>query len=545
MNPLEIDQKRVVALLLSLATRTLFPGVTLCGSGLNTFGFFADFIFSSPFSNQLLELIEQTMIKQVKEELPVRSTSMMRENAQGMFEHFGLDHLADEVAEREENVVDLMMIGDFYGLSPSVSITSLSELGRFKLHCFREEQTDEGFWVRIEGVIKENASELKSFLKTYQAFLKKKDHRILGPQLKLFEFYNPSEPFEVIWTSKGLKLKEILISRILSLFPDKQMISTPKLLNSRDSSFSTCNKDELSFEFCGEVYFFRSSLYEQHRKYLENLNLRVDQLPFSLFERTTQICFHPEAERWGLFNRCSSEALHMTTLCQEHQVSSTLISSLHSIEQIITMFAFKAEWVLTRSERKGCWRTRKSFAYLSEVFEAHSPLGNVVKDLQEHKGTQTSLQLFVYDQLERKWPIASLSVEAFDPSSRQFSVSTQCVSSIEALIALLIEETEGELPLWAIPEQFRIIVFGENNESYAHEVKVFLEKKGLRGSLEKGKTQQEQSLRQAGKEKVPYVLLIGEKERLNKKVTVRANHDSSFSLKGTLMDVEEFDVKGE
>lgn len=533
-DPLDVDRKRVAAHLLLVATQRLFPEVILCGSGVTSLGFFADFIFSSPLSENLLELIEREMIGQVKKELPVRSLSMMRENAQEMFSHFGHDCLADAVSEREENVVELLLIDDLYSISPPVSITSLCELGSFKLFRFHEQQEDREYRIRIEGVVKENAFALKTFLKAYHAFLKKKDHRMLGPQLKLFEFCDASIPFEVIWTSRGIKLKEILLSWVTSLFPDKHVISTPKLLNCHSSFFSR-DQNQLSFEGFEETYFFRGSPQKQHKDYLESLKLCDDQLPFSLFERATSVLPFHETYPFGLFNCCLSEILQITTLCQEHQVSSSLISSLHSIEQIITMFALKAEWVLTLSEKKHSWRTQKSLSQLKEVFEAYVPLGNISKNVQQQRGCHTCLELLIHDCLGRKWPLANLSIEAFDPSFRRFVVLGQCLSSIETFIALLIEETEGNLPLWLVPEQFRIFAIGENNQSYAREVMVFLEKQGLRGNLETSKVQLGQSLRQAEKEMIPYVLFVGERERLERKVTL-----SAANSRGVLMDVEEF-----
>lgn len=533
INPTPISFKEdshLGAELTAFAVLRVFPNVILLGGGINSLGFYYDFIFEKKLSASSIELIELQLHRIVKDALPIRSISMMRENAQAFFEHHGHYCLAERVGEFESNVVELLQIGDFYGLSPPLSLTSTAEVGAVKIvdwSVLSEDSIAEaGVVIRLQGVSRCNAQDLKKFLKKYQSFLKKNDHRLLGPQLRLFTFSSDKNCFDVIWHPKGMQLKEALIACWNRYRPVSFSISTPLLIQEE-----LLKKNEHVFEpfsFQGASYVFRPSLQDQHFRYIERLSLSQELLPWRMVEQTAQFRPCPESQSWGLLSACSFHSMQMTICCMREQVLSELISSLHFIEQMITLFDFKAYWVLVspRLKKVGDWRERESLQWLANAYQGRTQCNDGWGELREREGDAPSLELHIQDVLGRSWRIACLSVSALDASQRRFLIFQQFFESLDCFVGLLIEQTEGCFPFWLAPEQVRVIAIGQANHAYARQVVERLEEKQLRVNLDTRDLSLNVKIHEAEKENIPYLVLIGEQERVKKTVSVRLGGQS-------------------
>ena len=128
-----IEQRYLAAEVLASVVWHLFPNVILGGGGINSLGFYYDFILEKPLTESMLELITVHLHRFIKEEHQVRSFSMMRENAQALFEHHGHFLLAELAGEEQSNILELVQIEDFYGLCPPGSLTSTEGIGHVKL----------------------------------------------------------------------------------------------------------------------------------------------------------------------------------------------------------------------------------------------------------------------------------------------------------------------------------------------------------------------------------------------------------------------------
>lgn len=533
-----IEQCYLAAEVLALVVEQLFPQVILAGGGVNSVGFYYDFIFQKPLTESMLELIEVHMHRFIKEDHSVRPISMMRENAQTLFEYREHFLLAERAGEQSSNILELVQIENFYGLCPSLSLTATHEIGVVKLLEFcdfvRKVQGEEMRFTRLIGTCRNSVKDLKKFLKNYESFLKKKDHRMLGPRLNLFSFSEPMGILGVIWHPKGIQLQQILINWLKQQLPeDEVQISTPLAARQRFLGKSSQALEPFLFE--GQDYRLRSSPLRQHLEFLRNFPLNPEELPWRMTEYTPIFHQYPEVQWWGLFCQCAYLIDHTTICCLREQVTSELISSLHFIEQIITIFDFEAQWYLIASRQTGpkAQQEQEAIGWLKQAIQTRHPhIYPCFPELQEEEGEGPRLELRVRDVLGREWPVSHLNViqhlKDLHPllakqveERKQVILTRHIWGSLDRFIALLIERCEGDLPLWLAPEQVRIIVIGEANRAYAQQVTQRLQQKGLRVRLDTRQAKLSMRVHEAEKENVPYLVFIGEQERIKQNISVR------------------------
>lgn len=546
---------RLGAELLGYVVWRLFPDVQLVGGGVNSLGFYYDFVFRQPLTKETLELVDVELYRFIKEDHPVRYLSMMRENAKSLFEHHRHFLLAEKAGEEDCNILELLQIGEFFGLCPTLTLASTLEAGHIKLlNCAVVAQEEEGAdsltITRITGTSRPFAKELKSFLKTYEAFLKKRDHRLLGPKLNLFSFSEKMGPLGAIWHPKGMQLRRILQEWLIQKIGPSAEICTPTAVK---ENFLPADSQILEpFYFDGKEYLLRPSFLLQHLESMKNFSFDPEELPWKVSETGTVFRYYPESQRWGLFCACSYLSDHTTICCKKEQVVPELISSLHFIEQIITIFGFKAQWFMVAGRVKSPKnrQEQEAIGWLKHAFQESQCSYPLAPDLcEEEEGETPRLELRISDPLGREWAASGVRILAAVPEDLTKSdylddmrsslvvFSRQLWGSLDRFVGLLLEHFEGVLPFWLAPEQVRVIAIGEANRDYAKEVSRHLEQKGMRVRLDLRQGKLGGRIHEAEIENVPFLLLIGEQERLKQKISVRAAGKGSHNQ---LVDLEEF-----
>ena len=559
-HPIDLtEQRHLSSEVLGCVVWRLFPRVTLVGGGVNSLGFYYDFIFNQPLNEAMVDFIQVEMCRFAKEAHSVRFISMMRENGSGLFKHHHHDLLAERAASESSNIIDLIQIDSFYGLCPPLNLAETSDIGHTKLidcsqlrHLLDDEEV---VITRISGICAQSAKDLKNFTKKYDSFLKKKDHRILGPKLALFSWNEFGGVLgNVIWHPKGIQLRRFLID-LLPLHSESHIgeIATP-LFSLQD--FGALNPQKIPpLEFEGEEYELNHSLTRSHLQFFQQFSVGISELPRGVREVASFYRDPPEFERWGLFSQCSYLAEQTTICCLKEQVDSQLISSLQFIEQIITMFDFEARWILVASRQKTPKGKleRDRIRQLQRAMDAHPRSFPFSPDIQEEEeGRGVRLELRVRDVLGREWTVSSLGIiqpneelSSLEGTSKErFVIVTQQVwESLDCFIALLIEQYEGDFPFWLAPEQVRVMAIGEANQAYAKEISLRLRQHGVRVKLDLRQSMLGARVHEAEKERVPYLVLVGERERVKQTISVRAiekfNQNQSMDIETFLTKIDQ------
>lgn len=508
-------QWRLSGELLAYIVWRLFPKVQLIGGGTHSIGFYYDFIFHQPLTKESLELIEVELHRFIKEDHPIRYLSMMRENAQSLFEHHHLPIFAERAGEEESNIVELLQMDDFFTLCPHLPFASTLEVGYVKLLDCQEIFEEEDKITRLTGTSRTFAKELKTFIKSYDA-LKKRDHRILGPKLNLFSFSEGS--FGVIWHPKGMMLRQLIQDIIDKKGEVIPFISTP--IATQEKSLNSIEP----FYFEGDEYYLRSSFLRQHLESIKHFSLDPEDLPWKFTEKGEIFLGLSESQEWGLFC-CSSNWGDFTTICcKKNQVIPELISSLQFIEQIITIFGFEARWVLVvgRLKNQNINLQQEAIEWLREAFNTSRATLPFAPDFHEDEGETTRLELRICDALGREWTVSEVGIlTASQKEIHSQIISRRVICSFERFVGLLLEKYEGVLPFWLAPEQIRVMSIGQANRKYAEEVSKKLVQNGWRVKLDLKEGKLGTRIHEAEIENIPFLLLIGEQERMKNKISVR------------------------
>lgn len=505
-------QAKFASEVLAYQVTRLIPSVRLLGGGCHPLGFFYDFIFQQPLNENVIELLERETKNTIKSETPVRFFSMMRENAAAFLEHQKQIYLAEKAAEDPSNIVDMIEIEGFYGLSPSFDFSTTADVGSIKIlqeeHFFIEGERGEERVTRLVGVVCSTPQDLKQFVKKFDKFKKRKDHRFLGPQLALYSFVSLSDFVQVSWQPKGVLLRRLLVDGIKQQWQKKgEEVQTPLL--------SPLAALRTSFDFF-------------HQNILQELVSKEGQISPVIFEEGMVSREISQEERWGLLSSDVFTALQYSLSVPQEQLSTSLISLLHFIEQIITIFFFKGNWCILEPQqnKKGSFLHTSLMPLIRETVKKTCVSFPVTEKKLESEEKKIILEMRVEDELGREWILASIEVIPAVSERKGCTIFCRPVESLDRLIALLLEKTEGDLPLWLCPEQVRVLSIGEKNVQEVECVVEKLRKLGFRVTTNHSIQNLDARILEAEKEKVPYIVLIGDQERKNGEISVRSTTKS-------------------
>jgi threonyl-tRNA synthetase len=484
--------------MLACTVLELFPSVHLGGGGLLSYGFYYDFYFEQPIDETLIFLIETNLLSLAKEEAAIKYFEMTCQNAKSLLMHYGQPELCECIGD--EGLIELVQIKKHYGICQAEELQTTEEVGVIKLLKFEQ---DEGK-TRIIGTAFAENQTLKKFIKSRESY-KKKNHLLLGVELNLLSFDWSVSQLQCYWHPRGEALRNFLKNWLISeieTFSPHQKISSPSILGSQDD------------------YFLSPSPLIQHKSYIEKFHAR------RLFEWSSFFSM-TEGEAEGLLTLQVSTGDFTSTCCFNEELDNEVISSLLFFEEIIKIFGFEAHWQVIASRQKSMFGRQESkiLEGLQQVLEKislHYPLKEDLLVKEDLAGP--GIELCVYDELGRSWPLSSIVVVTQGKARLEKGrlVIQRAVLSFDRLIALLIERFEGNLPLWLAPEQVRILKVGEAVEGYVQEIEKACSQQGIRASQEKREIKLSEKIHWAEKEKIPYLILVGEQEMRRQTITLRS-----------------------
>ena len=520
--------------LLACVLTDLFPQALMLGGEATDYGFFYDFISDQPMDRQILEILETRLRTLVKEGKEIRSLAMMRENAYEFFIRRNQPILAERALAEEMNIVSLFQLDKFYGLCPEPHVKTTEEVGFVKLLDIEKAERflpDRGLVEvkRIKGTAFADPMVLKQFLKAYDK-LKKADHRILGSELNLFYFSEEVGSVNCFWLEKG----KILCDLLIGLWEEECAKSTVKRIVSpllAAESFLASGKALFpSFSVDERSYLLSSGRLRHHIELFKYRAFDRSEWPIRLGEIAQEYEQVEEYRLWGLFRARSYQSDLVSIFCHEEQLSRELNYSLQFIEQIITIFDFEVCWYLVASgsSKFRVGDRNRATDRLKSALEACS----ISYELDEDQG-EPRIEARMIDSLGREWvgPVIEIVLSAKERLKNSgLKVTPEVLTlrvfgSIDRFVGLLIEQGKGFIPFRFAPEQIRVIAMGEQNRKYAELVCEKCRLQGRRTYLDSRDEKLGTKIHAAEKEKVPYLLIIGDKEVAKNQVSVRELRD--------------------
>ena len=540
---------------LAQAVKRLYPDAKLAIGPAIDDGFYYDFDREGGFTPEDLEKLEAEMAKIVKENLPVKPFVLPRAEAVRFMEEKGEPYKVELIEDLpEEETISFYQQGEFVDLCAGPHIMYTKGVKAFKLTsiagAYWRGSEKNKMLTRIYGTAFANKTDLESYL-TMMEEAKKRDHRKLGKELGLFMFAEegPGFPF---FLPKGMTLKNTLIDywREIHYRDGYQEVSTPIILSRKlweNSGHWDHYKDNMYTTVIDEEDYAVKPMncpggmlvYKDQPHSYRDLPLKVGEL--GLVHRHEK-----SGQLHGLMRvRCfTQDDAHI--FMRDDQIEDQIKGVTKLINEVYTQFGF--EYFVELSTRP-----EDSMGSDEDWEMATNGLRKALEDMgldyivNEGDGAfyGPKIDFHLRDSLGRTWQCGTIQLDFQMPQrfdleytaedgskKRPIMIHRVCFGSIERFIGILIEHFAGKFPVWLAPVQVKVIPVSEKSMDYATGVYEKLKAAGIRTELDHKDEKVGYKIRQAQLEKVPYMLVLGEKEAAEGAITVRSRDKGDLGAAG-------------
>ncbi|MCC2819812.1 threonine--tRNA ligase [Lachnoclostridium pacaense] len=530
---------------LAQAVKRLYPETKLAIGPAIDDGFYYDFDREGGFTPEDLEKLEAEMTKIVKENLPVKPFVLPRDEAVRFMEEKSEPYKVELIQDLpDEETISFYQQGEFVDLCAGPHIMYTKGVKAFKLTsiagAYWRGSEKNKMLTRIYGTAFANKTDLENYL-TMMEEAKKRDHRKLGKELGLFMFAEegPGFPF---FLPKGMTLKNTLIDywREIHQREGYQEVSTPIILSRKlweNSGHWDHYKDNMYTTVIDEEDYAVKPMncpggmlvYKNQPHSYRDLPLRVGEL--GLVHRHEK-----SGQLHGLMRvRCfTQDDAHI--FMRDDQIEDEIKGVTRLINEVYTQFGF--EYFVELSTRP-----EDSMGSDEDWEMATNGLKKALDDMgleyivNEGDGAfyGPKIDFHLRDSLGRTWQCGTIQLDFQMPQrfdleytaedgskKRPIMIHRVCFGSIERFIGILIEHFAGKFPVWLAPVQVKVIPVSEKSMEYATGVYEKLKAAGIRTELDHKDEKVGYKIRQAQLEKVPYMLVLGEKEAAEGAITVRS-----------------------
>ncbi len=527
-------------------------------------GFYYDFLRDEPFSPEDFERIEKRMAEIANEALPFSHENISRQSAIAMFADQGEKYKVELLEEIEDETVSIYRQGDFIDLCRGPHIPNTSLVRDFKLlrvagaYWRGDEHND--VLQRIYGTAFFDKKALKKHLNNLEE-AKKRDHRRLGKDLQLFTINDQIGPGLILWQPKGAQLRRL----IEDYWKDEhyrhgyELLYTPHI--ARQDLWQTS----------GHLDFYSENMYASMEIDDVKYQLKPMNCPFHIgVYKSNKRSYREFPIRWGelgtVYRYERAGALHgllrvrgftqddAHIFCREDQLEEEIFNILDLNLLILKTFGFDDYdiYLSTRPEKSvgsdDIWE--KSTAALKQALEKKG----LDFELDPGEGVfyGPKIDIKIKDQLGRSWQCSTIQVDfnlpdRFDMNytgsdnrdHRPIMIHRALMGSLERFVGVLIEHYAGVFPIWFAPVQARILNITDDQADYSEQVYSQLRKAGVRVEKDLRNEKLNYKIREAQMEKIPYMLIVGDKEKADGTVTVRLRDGKNLQP----MSIEDFAAK--
>jgi threonyl-tRNA synthetase len=544
--------------LLAQAVKELFPAAQVTIGPVIENGFYYDFAFERAFTPEDLEKIEKRMQELAKADLPVERSVMERDEAVVYFRNMGEEYKAEIIASiPEDQEISLYRQGDFVDLCRGPHIPSTGRLKAFKLTkvagAYWRGDSNNEMLQRIYGTAWPNKDQLNAYLEQIRE-AERRDHRRIGTELDLFSIQEDAGGGLVFWHPKGARIRRVIENFWFELHERAgyDFVVTPHIANL-----------EL-WKTSGHADFYSDSMYEPMEDDNQAFQLKPMNCPFHVLVYKDRLRSYRDLPlRWGemgtVYRREMSGALHglmrvrgftqddAHIFCREDQIESEIIGVLDLTLELLNAFGFK-EFDINLS-------TKPEDAVGSDAIWEHATAA--LRSAIEKKGLEYTLDegggafygpkidIKIRDAIGRQWQCSTVQLdfnlpERFDMEyvsesnerKRPIMIHRALFGSLERFFGVLIEHYAGLFPLWLAPVQLAVLTITERQDDYARNVVEALRKKGLRVEADLRNEKIGFKIREHTLKRVPYLLVLGDREMETQTVAVRTRSGEDLGSMG-------------
>ncbi len=536
------------------AVKEIFPAVKLTFGPSTDTGFYYDFDFERPFTSKDLEMIEEKISEIIQQDLPFIREEVSREEAIKRFQTMGETYKVEHLKELPD-YVSLYRQGSFVDLCEGPHIPSTGRIKAFKLlnvsGTYWRGDARNQVLQRIYGTAFPDRDGLEDYLRMLDE-ARKRDHRRLGRELDLFSIQEDVGPGLVIYHPKGALLRMVLedFEKKLHLRRGYQIVIGPQLLklglwkrsghfeNYRDKMYFTKVEDD--------EYGLKPMNCLAHMMIYKSQIRSYRDLPIRYFEMGTVHRHEKSGELHGLLRVRGFTQDDAHILCRPDQLNDEICSIIDFIDDVMKIFGFEYELELSTRPDKSIGSDDDWVKATQALYDAiHKK--NLSFEVNEGEGAfyGPKIDVKLKDALKRRWQCATIQVdfampERFDltyigsdgEEHRPVMLHRVILGAMERFIGVLIEHYGGAFPVWLSPVQAIVLTVTERNVHYGEKVYLQLLQRGIRVEKDFRNEKLGFKIREAQIKKIPYMLVIGDKEEREGTISPRKRSGETINSMG-------------
>jgi threonyl-tRNA synthetase len=537
--------------LLAYAVKSLFPDAQVTIGPVIEDGFYYDFSYKRPFTPEDLAVIERKMGELAKKDIPIERSVMPRDEAVQFFKDMGEAYKAEIIAGIPTNEdISLYREGDFIDLCRGPHVPSTGKLKHFKLMklagaYWRGDSKNE-MLQRVYGTAWTTKDDLAAYLHRLEE-AEKRDHRKLAKQLELFHMQDEA-PGMVFWHPNGWVVWQQIEQYMRQQFVENgyQEVRTPSVMdrslweksghwdNFREQMFTTASENRdyavKPMNCPGHVQIFNSGLHSYR-----DLPLRLAE--FGACHRN-----EPSGALHGIMRVRAFTQDDAHIFCTDEQIEAEVADFIVMLQKVYADFGFNDVLVKLSTRPEKRVGSDESWDKAETALAAALDRNGLAYDVQPGEGAfyGPKIEFTLKDSLGRLWQCGTIQLD-FNLPVRMGSefvdednirkppvmLHRAILGSMERFIGILIEHHAGNFPVWLAPVQVVVMSITDAQKAYAEKITVELRKRGVRVVPDLRNEKISYKIREHSLRKLPYQLVVGDKEMAAGQVAVRArgNHD--------------------
>ncbi len=514
----------------------MFPETKLAIGPPTEDGFYYDFLSSEPFSNDDLAAIEKAMRRTIAQNLPFELHEYPRDRALDMNADEPLKlEIIDEIPEDEP--ITTYKHGDFEDLCAGPHVDSTGRIPAFKLLSvagayWRGDENRESLQ-RIYGTAFESQEALDEHLHRLEE-ARRRDHRTLGRDLDLFSIHDQTGPGLIIWHPKGGRVRGLIEDfwKREHYAAGYDLVYTPHI--GRSTLWETSG--HLGFysenmyaavEMDGQEYYLKPMNCPFHIMYYQNDIRSYRDLPMRIGELGTVYRYERGGVVQGLLRVRGMTQDDAHIFCRPDQVVDEVNGVLDLTFFLLSSFGFSDYDVMLSTRPEKAVGESEQWDLATESLRSTLVARDIDYQVDEGGGAfyGPKIDIHIRDAIGRQWQITTVQFDFNLPERfgltyigddgqehRPYMVHRALLGTMERFMGVLIEHYAGAFPVWLAPVQAMVIPIADRHNEYASRLKEQLEQSNIRAAVDDGNDRMNAKIRNAQVQKVPYMLVVGDRE---------------------------------
>jgi threonyl-tRNA synthetase len=549
------------------AVKSLWPEVKLgIGPSIED-GFYYDFDKKEPFTDADLVRIEEEMRRIIKKDEPFIRQELSKKEAKDLFTRLHEDYKLDLLHEIADEKVSIYKTGEnFLDLCRGPHVESTGKIPAFKLLSVAG-----AYWhgietnpmlQRIYGTSFPAQKELDQYLKNIEE-AKTRDHRKLGPQLEFFDIYHEEAGAGLVfYLPKGAMLRKIIedYEKEEHLKRGYQMVITPHIMQSglwhTSGHYDYYRENMYTFMIEEKEFVLKPMNCPGHILIYKSKTRSYKDMPIRLFELGTVYRHEKAGVLHGLLRVRGFTQDDAHIFCLPQQLKPEIKAIIDFVFETMRAFGFKDVGIELSTRPEKYIGSEEDWQRATCALEEALKEKGLEYDINVGEGAfyGPKIDIKLKDALKRKWQCATIQcdfalskrfnltyVDSDGKEKQPIMIHRVLLGSLERFIGALLEHYKGDLPLWLAPTQVLVVPIKDAHIAYAEKCKLTLQEQGLRVEIDSRNETLDKRIRNAELNKIPYVLVAGDREVKSGSVCVRkrkAGDQGSVSLASFLEEAK-------